>query len=96
MTDIITIADKLNAKANASTGLERCGAGGGCALGTRASPLMTDYRVVLCEACGSEGRLVDDYYGDKPCKWCDGTGGEVIKVQPIEQHDLALVEEAVT
>jgi hypothetical protein len=35
MTDIITTADK----ANVSTRLERsAGAGGGCALGTRASP----------------------------------------------------------
>lgn len=52
----------------------------------------TDYRVVLCEVCGSEGRLVDDYYGDRPCKWCEGTGGEVIVVQPIEQDDLMELE----
>jgi hypothetical protein len=28
----------MTAKENVSTGLERCGVGGGCALGTRASP----------------------------------------------------------
>lgn len=51
----------------------------------------TDYRVVLCEACGSEGRI---YHGDpdtgwsEPCKWCEGTGGELIQVYPIEMEDL--------
>lgn len=47
----------------------------------------TDHRVVLCEACGSEGRISDDY-GNDPCPWCEGTGGEVILVQPIEMADL--------
>jgi hypothetical protein len=50
---------------------------------------MTDYRIVCCEACGSEGRLIDD----TPCNWCDGTGGEVIAVQPIEQDDLLALDD---
>lgn len=53
----------------------------------------TDYRVVLCEACGSEGRVYrgrfDDEWDCGPCECCEGTGGEVIRVWPIEMEDLA-------
>lgn len=57
-----------------------------------------DVRIVLCEACGSEGRIYHwtgryDNYGnpmeyEEPCPYCDGTGGELIGVQPIELEDM--------
>ncbi|MGY3609892.1 MULTISPECIES: hypothetical protein [unclassified Bradyrhizobium] len=59
---------------------------------------MSNARVVLCEACGSEGRLFtlthisrEDGQWDghsEPCPWCEGTGGEVIETQPIDMEDL--------
>lgn len=58
----------------------------------------TDDRVVPCETCGTEGRLIHwsgrcDQYGNpmeysEPCPCCDETGGEVIKTLPIEMEDL--------
>lgn len=59
-------------------------------------------RVVGCEACGTEGRvLVGDVFWDRaiggfvpgerdegPCPYCEGTGGEIIETQPIEMEDL--------
>lgn len=63
---------------------------------------MTDPRIVLCEACGSEGRIYraalrrgppwddgapcEDDCG--PCPCCDGTGLAVIETEPIEMEDL--------
>jgi hypothetical protein len=62
-----------------------------------------DVRVVGCEVCGTEGcaqaALYDGmchcrYNGRSPkecidaCPWCEGTGGEVIAVEPIEMGDL--------
>jgi len=50
-----------------------------------------DFRIVCCEACGSEGRI---YYGEcddgfsEPCPYCEGTGGEIIPVEPITLDDL--------
>lgn len=63
---------------------------------------MADYRVVLCETCGSEGRLCYDtgircretgaaMERYEPCPWCEGTGGEIIEVQPIEMEDLDII-----
>jgi hypothetical protein len=59
---------------------------------------MTDVRIVLCEACGSEGRFYVDTFmrdrngeaimADELCPYCEGTGGEIITVQPIELEDL--------
>ena len=53
---------------------------------------MNDPRIVLCEACGSEGRIYRGQYEDErdcgPCPVCDGTGGEIIETQPIEMEDL--------
>lgn len=55
---------------------------------------MIDYRVVLCEACGSEGCVYHAYGNDpeadwiEPCSYCEGTGGELIEVEPIEEEDL--------
>lgn len=54
-----------------------------------------DVRVVGCDACGTEGRIYlpdsGGYWGERgtaPCPYCDGTGGEVIAVWPIEMDDL--------
>lgn len=57
---------------------------------------MTDPRIVPCEACGSEGRVLTSRYGGNdpdtidlgPCPWCEGTGGEIIETDPIEMEDL--------
>jgi hypothetical protein len=53
---------------------------------------MSSPRIVLCEACGSEGRIYRGWYEDErdcgPCPYCDGTGGEVIETQPIDLEDL--------
>lgn len=64
----------------------------------------TDFRVVPCEACGSEGRLYERHtwydreYGYQdgeedtgPCPYCEGTGGELIEVEPIEMEDLDMI-----
>lgn len=52
-------------------------------------------RIVLCEACGSEGRVLRAEYSTDPnprdcgpCPYCEGTGGEIIETQPIELDDL--------
>jgi len=59
---------------------------------------MSEYRIVLCESCGGEGRLircagVEIGYGyierdEGPCPACEGTGLEVIAVEPITLDDL--------
>jgi hypothetical protein len=63
---------------------------------------MSDVRIVGCEACGTEGRIyVTDWspgdwnepghWGERdtgPCPYCEGTGGEIIEVEPIEMDDL--------
>lgn len=63
-----------------------------------------DFRIVLCEACGSEG--YESYtatvyepgcgFGhsdvlldySRPCRFCEGTGCAIIPVEPIDLHDL--------
>ncbi len=56
---------------------------------------MTDYRIILCEACSSEGRVYRGHANDPnprdegPCPACEGTGGEIIETQPIELEDLS-------
>jgi hypothetical protein len=54
---------------------------------------MNDYRLVLCETCGSEGRIYRGLYEDErdcgPCPACEGTGGEIVEVEPIEMEDLS-------
>lgn len=57
--------------------------------------MCPNLRIVLCEACGSEGRIyfdVSDRDGpmeaSEPCPWCDGTGGELVEVLPITMEDL--------
>lgn len=53
-----------------------------------------DHRIVLCEACGSEGHVYraargapyETDCGECPC--CEGTGLTVIETDPIEMEDL--------
>lgn len=54
---------------------------------------MSDPRIVLCEACGSEGRLLTSDGGPYeidhgPCPWCEATGMAVIETAPIELDDM--------
>jgi hypothetical protein len=55
---------------------------------------MSDHRIVLCEVCGSEGRILTGHPNDPyprdggPCPACEGTGLEVIEVEPITEEDL--------
>jgi hypothetical protein len=50
------------------------------------------YRVVRCGACSSEGRILRGQYEDEydagPCPACEGTGEEIVEVEPIDQDDL--------
>lgn len=56
---------------------------------------MNDPRLVPCEACGSEGRVLTANGNDPdatdhgPCPWCEGTGGEIIETQPVELEDIS-------
>lgn len=55
---------------------------------------MSNARIVLCEACGSEGRILCSDGGPfdtdgGPCPWCEGTGGEVIETLPVELSDIS-------
>lgn len=50
-------------------------------------------RLVLCEACGSEGRILicdggPDERDHGECPACNGTGRELVEVEPIEMDDL--------
>lgn len=55
---------------------------------------MADERIVPCEACGSEGRILTANGNDPdstdhgPCQHCEGTGGQIIETQPVEQADF--------
>jgi hypothetical protein len=64
---------------------------------------LTEYRIVPCEYCGTEGRLYErrqyfcrhtGYHDDDvdvgPCPECDGTGGAMVVVEPIEEYEAAL------
>ena len=57
---------------------------------------MSNARIVFCETCGSEGRILRGNAPDPadygPCPVCEGTGGEVIETQPIELDDLVQPE----
>ena len=64
----------------------------------------TNARVVCCTVCGSEGVLTYstsymDEYGNpmervERCDACEGTGGEVIETQPIDQQDIEELNQA--
>jgi hypothetical protein len=51
---------------------------------------MCDERIVFCEWCGSEGRIYHGHPNDPQpldygeCPHCEGTGGEIIRTQPLE------------
>lgn len=58
-------------------------------------------RIVWCETCGSEGRIYRQatYHSSAhigapneidcgECPDCEGTGGALIEVEPIDQDDL--------
>ena len=51
-----------------------------------------DALIVLCEHCGSEGRLYTGQYDDErdngECPVCEGTGSEVVETEPISEDDL--------
>lgn len=53
---------------------------------------MSNERIVPCESCASEGRILRGQYEDErdcgPCPWCEGTGGEIIETQPVELEDI--------
>lgn len=54
---------------------------------------MTDYRIIPCEYCGSEGRILRGHPNDPyprdcgPCPVCEGTGSEVIEVEPLTMDE---------
>lgn len=60
--------------------------------------MSAEVRIVFCEACQSEGRIYvsDGFSWDDgprerdigPCEVCEGTGGEIVEVQPIDLSDL--------
>ena len=57
----------------------------------------SDTIFVLCENCGSEGRLYRTIWhpyaepeevDDGECSWCHGTGFEEVECAPIDEEDL--------
>lgn len=59
--------------------------------------LEEDVRFVLCEACGSEGRIYSESrprWGEPttidhgPCGCCEGTGIACVEVEPVTLEDL--------
>ena len=56
----------------------------------------------LCEACGSEGRILVADGVDRmgapqerdcgQCPYCEGTGGELIATQPVTEAEIMLEE----
>lgn len=62
--------------------------------------MSEDFRIVPCEACGSEGRIYIANGDDRetgapqerdggPCPYCEGIGGEIISVETITIDDLS-------
>lgn len=64
---------------------------------------MCSERIILCEACGSEGRIYEQHWTYErdcgphlddvdvgACPYCDGTGGEIIVTEPIDESDLEI------
>ena len=59
---------------------------------------MTDIRLVPCEFCGTEGRVIVARWPSRmnelpekdcgPCPHCEGTGSAIVDVQPIEIGDI--------
>lgn len=52
----------------------------------------------LCQACGSEGRILVDAGVDSmgtpqeadcgECPYCEGTGGELIATEPVTEEEI--------
>lgn len=55
-------------------------------------PPDPNVRIVCCENCGSEGRVYIGQYEDErdngECPVCEGTGGEIVEVEPITEDDI--------
>lgn len=63
---------------------------------------MPDFRIDCCPACEGEGRIhCEEFWNwdadtgepvgaswDEPCDLCEGTGGVLIEVWPVECDDL--------
>jgi hypothetical protein len=56
---------------------------------------MPETRTVLCETCGSEGRIYRGLYDDErdcgECPACKGTGLEEVEVEPVTLDDLEFI-----
>lgn len=67
------------------------------------TPAVDSFRIVPCEACGSEGRIYlrcmtyepgcghAHYHGERDdgeCPVCEGTGSAVIQTEPVDMDDL--------
>ena len=55
-----------------------------------------DVRLKPCEHCGSEGKLYTSRYGGNDpdvwpigdCPVCEGTGGALVEVEPVEEEEI--------
>ena len=65
--------------------------------------MSPDVRFIPCDFCGTEGRIVTETmcfpYQDRvvdhgPCQACDGTGEELVAVEPVTLADLEEMEAA--
>lgn len=62
----------------------------------------TDFRLVLCPTCGSEGVLIFAYRNDpdneryEDCPECHGACDTLIQVEPIEIEDLDIMSGSIT
>ncbi len=61
---------------------------------------MSEIRLIRCETCGSEGRIMRNngsrpYDRDcGPCSVCEGTGYEIIKVEMVNEFDHIELDES--
>lgn len=54
---------------------------------------MTSPILVLCEACGSEGRIYhggdfDPWAWSEECPYCEGTGAEFVEGEPVTEEEI--------